>query len=240
MDLPLPSSAKPSTLELCEVRDRHERRIKSPTTPFDKKFAIENTHEKGNSRYEPDFNITTSAFPIHQESSKTDKNVNYFQENETKHFAYNRDSSKIPRKCFEFSENFEFESKIGKRHPAYSIHHEDNINQEAKHGVNASQNVLPGLESMNENTSSNVESYSQTQTTPCALAYKRRPFIKRKVDSFELNNFEDVKRSREEDLFVSKQEKTPVMYESKENYLQQQQVHRTPKYRNIEEQVRWC
>ena len=236
----MPSSTKPSTLELSEVRDHHEKRIKSPTTPFHQKFAIENIPEKGNCRYEVDFNTITSEFPLPQDSPKTDKNMNYFYGNETKHFAYNRDQSKIPRKCFEFSENFEFESKIDKHHPAYSLHHEENIKQEAKHGLKASQNVLPGLESMNENTSSNVESYNQTQTTPCALAYKRRPFIKRKVDSFELNNFEDVKRSREEDLFLSKQEKTPVMYESKEKYLQQQQAHQTPKYRNIEEQVRWC
>ena len=224
-------------LELSEARDHREKRIKSP---FHQKSTIESKPEKINSPYERGIDLTSSEFPIRRESTKTDKNGEYFHGKERRHSAYNYNLNKIPRKCFEFSENIEFESKHVKHYLPFSFHQEvtENAKQEVKFGPKTFSNVSLARESMNENTSPNVDSYSQTQNKPCTFSHNQRHFNKRKVDSFQLNNFEDVKRSRRNEWFVSNQEKTPVMNENKRKYPKQQQERIATKYCNIEEQVK--
>lgn len=221
MDLPLPSSAKPSTLEFSEARDRVQH-DKSPAYPFHQKEAIENTAEKVGST-EPDFNTTASDFPLGQESLKTNqnRNVDSFYEKHTKHstFDYDQKPTKFG-KYSEFSEDFEFKSKQDKPPAVYSFHQKK------------------------ETENSNVDSFYQIRSMPSKFVCEQGQIMKRKVDSFELNNFADVKRTCQEELFLSKQS-TSAIHEDRERYLKsvrslpekQQQPHPTPKYRNIEEQV---
>ena len=69
-------------------------------------------------------------------------------------------------------------------------------------------------------------------------------FIKRKIDSFQLSNFEDVKRMRQE-MFLSKKTTPPTIYEDNERFLyskrnlsgKQHYPQQSPKYRTTELQV---
>ncbi|XP_028398078.1 uncharacterized protein LOC114521744 [Dendronephthya gigantea] len=69
-----------------------------------------------------------------------------------------------------------------------------------------------------------------------------RQFIQRRVDSFELNNFEDVKRLRQEEMFSSKKTTLATIYEEKERHLNSKRMppekrhysRLTPKYHTTE------
>jgi hypothetical protein len=65
--------------------------------------------------------------------------------------------------------------------------------------------------------------------------------IKRKVDSFELNIFKDAKRTRKEEVLLSRKRSTSIVYQGKEKYLQSKhivtQTRQKPNFRNVVEQV---
>jgi hypothetical protein len=254
LDLPLPSSAKPSTLEFSEARDRVQH-DKSPAYPFHQKEAIENIAQKVDS-YEPDFNTTASDFPLGQESLKTNqnRNVDSFYEKHTKHstFDYDQKPTKFG-KYSEFSEGFEFKSKQDKPPAVYSFHQKketENSKRETDSydlGQNTATNFSLTEENvtLNECRPPNVDSFYQIRSTPSEFVCDQGQIMKRKIDSFELNNFSDVKRTRQGELFLSKQSSSAIHEDNKERYLKsirrlpekQKQPHPTPKYRNIEEQV---
>ena len=253
MDLPLPSSAKPSTLEFSEARDRVQH-DKSLAYPFHQKEAIENTAQKVGST-EPDFNTTASDFPLGQESLKTNQNrsVDSSYEKHTKQSAFDYDQKPTKfGKYSEFSEGFEFKSKQDKPPAVYSFHQKketENPKRETNSydlGQNTATSFSLTEENviLNERRPTNVDSFYQIRSMPSKFVCDQGQIMKRKVDSFELNNFADVKRTCQEELFLSKQS-TSAIHEDRERYLKsvrslpekQQQPHSTPKYRNIEEQV---
>ena len=240
----MPSSVKPSALEFSEARDQGVKDLKSPAYPFHQKEEREKRAQKVDS-YEPDQN-NTSDFPLTQESFPS-RNVDYFYEKQTKNSPLDYDENLT--KYSKFSEGFEYESKQDKPHTVYSFHQKEK--REAMNydlGLNTARNFSPtrGRRVLNEDRSPNVDSYYQSQAPGRAMSYgylcDQDQIMKRKIDSFELNNFEDVKRSRQEELFFTKQS-TSVIYESKQRYLKhslpekQQQPQLAPKYHQIEEQV---
>jgi hypothetical protein len=138
-----------------------------------------------------------------------------------------------PPKSSTFSKAFHFE-------PSQKEKTEDAKGNWYNLGLTTSRNFSPTKRrstTLNENASPNVGPFypMQSMTSDCSHDH----IIKRKVDSFELNIFQDAKRTRKEEVLLSRS--TSIVYQGKEKYLQSKhivtQTRQKPNFRNVVEQV---
>ena len=239
LDLPIPSSVKPSTLELSEVRNQVTKRAKSPVYPFHRK----ETSEKSVQNVDSDKQDPAATMSQKDSTNYRKESGDYFYEKQTKHSASNYEN---PTKFSKFCEGFDFvESKqCSHSTTGFSYKREKIENTKANLyniGFNTARNFSPtqGSMTLNENTSPNVNSLYQSE--PVSSNFAHNNMMKRKINLFELNIFEDVKRTRQEELLLSKQKSTPTSYQTKKIFLESKhglpQTHQKPKFGSIEEQV---
>ena len=243
LDVPLPSSVKPSTLEFSEAHERKVKYLKSPTYPVRYKDPVETATQKVDS-CELDFKSTNSEFSLPLGSIKSKRYGESRYKKQTRHTSidYDKTTSKYSR----FSKDLEFESKQEQLPAGYPYYSEEDMETTKQEDILYENNprvfsFAEGCNSMNDYTHKDTHSFYQGHTM--SSTDEQSHTVKRKVNSFELNNFEKVKLTRQEEWPLFKRRGIPSVYEDKErsmntiNSLAKKQPHFTPRYREIEEKV---